>query len=63
MSHDEKTQSSNDRPHGHRDRGVAGEQLTKKGSRKVTSGSGHDPEAERYEADKTFTPDRDGSQS
>ena len=63
MSANEKTESSKERPHGHRDRGVADEQLSKKVSRKGTSAPSHDPEAEGYEADKTFAPDRDGSRS
>ena len=63
MSQEKRTPATDERPHGHRDRGVADEQLSKKGSRKGTSESSHNPEAEGYEADKTFAPDRDGSRS
>ena len=47
-----------DPPHGHRDRGNSDEQPRKGGGK--TTGS-HDPEAARLEAEKTFPPDRDGS--
>ena len=50
-----------ERPHGHRDRGVANEQLSKKVPAKARPVESHDPEAAGYEADKTFEPDRDGS--
>lgn len=50
-------------PHGHRDRGVSTDEPVKKGSTKEKRSGSHDPEAEDYEAEKTFEPDRDGSRS
>ena len=50
-------------PHGHRDRGLTNDQLSKKAPAKSRPGESHDPEAARYEAEKTFEPDRDGSGS
>ncbi|MBY0493854.1 MAG: hypothetical protein K2Y23_06535 [Cyanobacteria bacterium] len=58
----EHTQQS-ERPHGHRDRGVSNDQLSKKPATKKDAARSHDPEAQRYEAEKTFEPDRDGSGS
>lgn len=63
MSHNEKTSSTDDRPHGHRDRGVSNEQVGKKDQAKGAPTPAHDPEAEGYEAEKAFEPDRDGSRS
>ena len=48
-------------PHGHRDRGLTTDKLSKKAPPKARGGQSHDPEAARYEAEKTFEPDRDGS--
>lgn len=48
-------------PHGHRDRGLTNDQLSKKAPTKGRTTGSHDPEAARYEAEKTFEPDRDGS--
>lgn len=58
MAETKKNQQLPDVPHGHRDRGTSDDQ-PRKGT-KTTTGS-HDPEAARLEAEKTFAPDRDGS--
>ena len=50
-------------PHGHRDRGVTDERVSKKPQTKTDASGSHDPEAAAYEAEKTFEPDRDGSGS
>lgn len=50
-------------PHGHRDRGLTNDQLSKKAPAKSRPGETHDPEAARLDAEKTFEPDRDGSGS
>ena len=58
----EHTQES-ERPHGHRDRGLTDDTLSKKPSTQTDAKRSHDPEAADYEAAKTFEPDRDGSRS
>ena len=50
-------------PHGHRDRGLTNDTLSKKPSTQTDAKRSHDPEAADYEADATFEPDRDGSRS
>ena len=50
-------------PHGHRDRGLPNNPPGKRPSTQPTPTSSHDPEAAKYEAEKTFEPDRDGSGS
>ena len=52
-----------ERPHGHRDRGVTNDTLSKKPSTQSDPKRSHDPEAADYEADARFEPDRDGSRS
>jgi len=58
MSKD-KNKDEDQAPHGHRDRGLRDENPQKDDGDKHDS---HDPEAARYEAEKTFKPDRDGSE-
>ena len=52
-----------EQPHGHRDRGLTNDTLTKKPATQGDAKRSHDPEAADYEADATFEPDRDGSRS
>lgn len=58
MSKD-KNKDEDQAPRGHRDRGLRDEKIQKGDDDKPDS---HDPEAARYEAEKTFKPDRDGSE-
>ena len=57
-----KHQHDAEPPHGHRDRGLTDDQLSKKTPAKSRPES-DDPEVARYEAEKTLEPDRDGSGS
>ena len=55
-----KVETSNEPPHGHRDRGNSND-APRKDEDDDASKRSHDPDSARLEADERFSPDKDGT--